>query len=352
MPYKLLLSEEISPAIRRMALEQLTRARRELSAAENVQASVHQARKCLKRTRSLLRLARPIVGEAFFKAENKALRNLGRALASPREAGALLETVVRFEAAPEFAGQAALLGALKKQIVGEKLARESELEMVALTSLIGALDEAIEAWQNLPHRDAAFSDLAAGFGYSYERGRKSLKRALKRSDTFYLHEWRKDVQQCWRQMQVLTLIWPEDIMPRIRMAREISKLLGTEHDLSELTDYIRTHKRFIDKEAGLKCERKRLMREIKGLQRELCLHSVERGRRLYALEPMALVEAMTVYWRTGRAMQPMPGVVRLLADIKDPAAQAAAPKRQMRGPLRQGRENGAGNFSKPPSRDD
>ncbi len=325
MPYKLLLSEEIAPAIRRIALEQITKARRELSAAQNIQAGVLQTRKCMKRVRSLLRLARPILGERFFKQQNRTYRDIGRALAHPRQAGALLETVIRFEASADFAAEAPLLNAVKQQLLTEKSLREEEHELVALTALIETLDKNAAAWKDLKMPDAQFSDLAAGFGMSYQRGRKSLRRAIRSRETFYLHEWRKDVQQCWRQLQILTLLWPDDVMPRIRLAREISKLLGTEHDLSELTTYIKTHKHSLDKQmleihnsgkkADIKQMRKNFARATKSIQRDLCLHAVERGRRLYALDPQALLEAMSIYWQTGKAVQPMPGVVRLLADI-------------------------------------
>lgn len=321
MPFKLLLSEEISPAVRRMALEQLARARRSLSAANNLQAGVHQARKCMKRTRSLLRLSRPIVGEGFYKKQNRACRDIGRALAGPRAAGALLETVIRFEASSAHSSEAPLLRAVKAKLLSDKSTREEELEIVALGSLIERLDEASQAWKETDLPSSSFADLAGGFGVSYLRGQKSLKRAIRRNETFYLHEWRKDVQQCWRQMQILTLIWPEDIMPRIRLAREISKLLGTEHDIAELLDYIKTHKKELDRAVGdaqtTKLKRRAFFKASKAIQRDLCLHAVERGRRLYAIESSALVEAMTIYWRTGTAMHPMPGVVRVLADIDE-----------------------------------
>lgn len=329
MPYKLLLSEEIGPAIRRIALEQVSRARRELSASRNMQEGVHQARKCMKRVRSLLRLARPLLGEAFYRQHNLIYRDVGRALSRPRQAGALLETVLRFEASPEFNSHAPLLEALKGQLLSDKYVVETELEMVALTALIETLDQTCESWKALRVSDAGFHDLASGFGMSYSRGRKSLQKAIHHQGSFYLHEWRKDVQQCWRQMQILTLLWPEDIMPRIRLAQEIARLLGTEHDLSELTAYLKAHQKEISQlllqnEPGMKKKeikqmRKRFTALAGSIQNELCLHAVARGRRLYAIEPKALEQAMTIYWRTGKALQPMPSVVRLLADLKDGA---------------------------------
>jgi|GEM_PF-459342 len=316
MPYKLLLSEEISPAIRRIGHEQLTRARRELSSTQNIQAGVHKTRSCLKRFRSLLRLARPMLGEDVFRKENKRHRDIARALAQPRQAGALLETITKLEQRDDFSHFLPLIIELKSLIKKQKKATESELELVSLSSLVEKLDASIERWQHRKFDPVSFDSLAHGFAQTYDRGRTSLMVAIKRDDNFYLHEWRKDVQQTWRHMQILTLIWPEDIMPRIRLAREISKLLGTENDISDLERFMQANKKTLKKNKKLKSLYKPFRSALRTVCRDLSLHAIERGRRLYAFEAKALSNAMTVYWKTSKALQPMPNVVLELTNIE------------------------------------
>lgn len=318
MPFKLLLSEKITPAIRRMAVEQLTRAKKELQAGDNLQTGVHETRKCLKRVRSLVRLSKPIIGKHVFRAENHCYRDVARALARPREAGARLETIIRFEDRKEFARFEPLLLATKKLILSEKSSREAELELVALSSITDRLDKAIKRWKKMSLPDAGFGELAHGFAMSYTKGRESLIVAIEKEETFYLHEWRKDVQQCWRHMQMLTLIWPEDIMPRIKLAREISRLLGLEHDLDDVLIFIKAHKKQLRQDTEIKALLKPFSKTVKAMQSELCLHAVERGRRLYAMEPLALADAMTIYWKTGRALQPLPSFVLDIAKDTPP----------------------------------
>lgn len=328
MPFKILLSEEISPAVRRIAIEQLTRARRELSAANNMQEGVHQSRKSLKRLRSLLKLARPIIGKEVYASENKTYRDLGRALARPRDAGALVETLMKFETREDMARFKPLTGALKRQLLEDKKGLEAELEIVALSHIVETLDASIARWRSMPLPKAEFEDIAHGFARCYERGRESLKVALFKNKSFYMHEWRKDVQQTWRHMQILTLLWPEDIMPRIRLAQDISRLMGTEHDISELLNYMKLRKRQLKKIPEVKGLRKPFQQIAKTTQRDLCLHAAERGRRLYAFEARAIEEAMAVYWRTARAMQPLPGLVGAMANL-NPAPKAKL--QEMRG---------------------
>jgi hypothetical protein len=329
MPYKLLLSEEISPAIRRIGHEQLTRARRELSSTQNIQAGVHKTRSCLKRFRSLLRLARPMLGEAVFRKENKRHRDIARALAQPRQAGALLETITKLEQRDDFSHFLPLITELKSLIKKQKKETENELELISLVSLVETLDASIERWKKRPFETVSFECLAHGFGQTYDRGRKSLMIAIERDDNFYLHEWRKDVQQTWRHMQILTLIWPEDIMPRIRLAREISKLLGTENDISDLERFMQSNKKRLKKNKTLKPLYKPFRSALRTVCRDLSLHAVERGRRLYAFEATALSDAMTVYWKTSKALQPMPNVVLELSNIKE-STKANSPKSTVR----------------------
>ena len=316
MPYKLLLSEEISPAIRRIGIEQLSRVRRELSSTQDIQAGVHKSRTCLKRFRSLLRLARPVLGEDVFSKENKKHRDIARALAQPREAGALLETMEKLERRPDFETFKPLILELKTIIEKQKSDSEANLEILALNKLVHKIDKSIERWTSMPLEDATFEHLAHGFALTYDRGRESLMTAIEWEDNFYLHEWRKDVQQTWRHMQLLTLIWPEDIMPRIRLARDVSRLLGTENDLFDLERFMKGHKKHLKKQPELKELYKPFRSTLRSIRRDLSLHALERGRRLYAFEAEAIADAMNVYWKTSRALQPLPNLVLDLTEIE------------------------------------
>lgn len=320
MPYKLLLSEEISPAIRRMGLEQLTRVRRELSSTQDIQTGVHKSRTCIKRFRSLLRLARPLLGEDVFSKENKKSRDIARALSQPREAGALLETIEKLKAREDFEAFKPLMLELKSIIAKQKNAHEADLEILSLTKLLEKTDKSIERWNSLELETATFKKLAHGFAQTYDRGRDSLMKAIKRDDNFYLHEWRKDVQQTWRQMQILTLIWPDDIMPRIKLARDVSRLLGTENDLFELERFMKLNKKRLKKNPELKALYQPFRSTLRHIRRDLSLHALERGRRLYAFEAEAIADALNVYWQTSRALQPLPSIALELTEIEKAAA--------------------------------
>src|SRR3954454_12297771 len=87
MSYALTFRGEIADSVRRTAREQLEAAAAQLEQGdEDPAAAVHGARKRLKKTRALVRLARPALPRASYREENRALRDRGRALSAARDA--------------------------------------------------------------------------------------------------------------------------------------------------------------------------------------------------------------------------------------------------------------------------
>ncbi|MEQ1713760.1 MAG: CHAD domain-containing protein, partial [Hyphomicrobium sp.] len=98
MAYRFKLDEPIQSGVRRIGGEQIDRAITELDSAAGSVTAVHEARKCLKRLRALLRLARPALGETVFDRENTFFRETGALLSHVRDSEILLETVIKLDA--------------------------------------------------------------------------------------------------------------------------------------------------------------------------------------------------------------------------------------------------------------
>ena len=94
MSYRLDLSEPIPDALRAVAVERLERAVKRLrdDHGEDPVEAVHGARKDLKKTRALLRLARPGLPPDVYRRENVELRDIGRAMSAGRDADVMVET--------------------------------------------------------------------------------------------------------------------------------------------------------------------------------------------------------------------------------------------------------------------
>ena len=71
MAYRFKLQEPIAQEVRRVALEQIDIAEEKLASKDDVASAIHDARRCLKRLRALIRLVRPALGEDVYRRESR-----------------------------------------------------------------------------------------------------------------------------------------------------------------------------------------------------------------------------------------------------------------------------------------
>ena len=116
MAFRFKLNEPVEKGFRRIGLEQIERAERQLSASESLEVATHETRKSLKRVRALLRLARPGLGDTVYRAENARFRDIGALLSSARDSDVLLETVTKLETLPGEVANAAIAAAVDRPL--------------------------------------------------------------------------------------------------------------------------------------------------------------------------------------------------------------------------------------------
>src|SRR3954454_16302944 len=95
MSYGLTFNETPAATVERVRREQLAAAAESLRDGEDPIEAIHDARKRIKKTRALLRLARPGLKKAEYRRRNRALRDTGRGMSANRDADVLVETVER-----------------------------------------------------------------------------------------------------------------------------------------------------------------------------------------------------------------------------------------------------------------
>lgn len=289
MSFRLDLDRPVAETTRRVTQERLERVIDELSgrrSADNATA-VHEARKDLKRTRSLVRLLRAGVPKKRYRRESAALREVARSLGARREAAAMVETLDRLHA--RFAGQvpAATFDRLREALVAriptgeeETSAAVEELRRIDARVAKGALD--------VQERAA----LVAGISRTYERGRSAFATADAEPTAELLHEWRKRVKDLWYQQELLGDAWPELLDVQAKEAKALSQVLGDDHDLSELDALLRDP---AGPAAGVPLDTDALLPLVAEQRAELLADARARGRRVYAEKPEAFERRMRRY---------------------------------------------------------
>lgn len=320
MAFRLRIDEPIEKGFRRIGIEQIERARRQLAANADPAAEVHEARKCMKRIRALLRLGRTGLGETVFRAENAHFRSIASTLASARDDHVLLETTVKLSA--EGGGRMGVVLMRLKQAVVEH--RRALASGAAETADRAATDDALERAQRRFRRLAlepdSFATLERGLVRNYRKGveHRDIAYAENTDDSF--HEWRKCVQTHWRHMALLSKAWPALFEVHIEAARELSQVLGDDHDLALLHDKLAALP-----PSSLSSEDIRAVAELI-LARQAALRRSARpmGDMIFAERPKAHGQRIAAVWNgaVSRSREGTPGGEN--APAKRPRVRAAA----------------------------
>ncbi len=240
MAYRVKINADLSKDLKRLLTGQIGRAIAHLTGvAEEGGSAVHETRKALKRCRSILRLARPGIGTKRFVAEDHAFRAIARILSSERDREVMAQTLTRLAAEDRPAAERQALAAASDALKNGSVNGFPHEDVAANARLaIAMLQETERSIRQLEIRPARIATLAEGFAATYADARKAMKAAYRSGEDEAFHGFRKCVQHHWRQLQLLAPAWPELMQVRVAAARELSQMIGDDHDLSVLAAHL------------------------------------------------------------------------------------------------------------------
>ena len=302
MAYRFKLLEPFDEGIRRIGLQQIDRLLEELQSAQDAGAAIHNTRKGLKRIRALLRLARPGLGEAAYGAENARFRDIGRTLAAARDQYVLMETLNKLESVATGRTKSAFAAARTK-LARARDAAALDQHNVAIAQALQDLREARGRMAALPLDGASFDAAFEGLARAYRQANRSFDHAFDAKDGEAIHEFRKRVQHHWRHMTLLSLAWPELLEARIATARQLSALLGEDHDIAVMVSALEgkneAHLQPLAKKSApvlTDSQRKLTLAFASSRQQALRRTAKNLGRRLFAENADAFRDRMKLYW--------------------------------------------------------
>ena len=236
MPYRFKIDEPVEKGFRRIAREQLDLAFTELAPPLRTfcPRGVHECRKALKRMRALVRLATPALGQRKARRRARALSEIARLLSARRDQAVMLETLAKLTSdsngrgldARPTAGAPCRCRGRGTEAPRRRLRREGEADAASGSQEVRS--HAIsQAWLCRSRRWA---------GKELPASRKAMKNAYGEPSDESFHTMRKAVQWHWRQMSLLGRAWPDEFAVRVTAARELSQMLGDDHDLAMLID--------------------------------------------------------------------------------------------------------------------
>lgn len=252
-----------------------------LHAQTNLNESIHQARLCFKRIRSLLRLARNGLGDKNYSAMNVFYRDQARQLSQARDLTAIIEGIGPLIMNRRSNDTRSLLISVQRQwMLERKMKIHSEELLLAKRNVISRLQH-VQMTANpvsTPLSHGGNTEFLEGLTAIYRRGKQLYQTCRSTHDDTDLHEWRKQVKYIWYQLVMLQPLWPGLIRAWSKEWQALSVLLGDHHDLvligralSENLNQPQKHK-----------ERANIKKSIGRYKQKLLMQSLILGKKLYA----------------------------------------------------------------------
>ena len=294
MSYRLDPALPVSEALRSVALAELDIARTSLAAPPDRHKGVHSARKCFKRLRSLLVLARPGMPDPLYVSLDRRVARIGKDLAAARDAHALFDALNALERNTEPGLGDGPIGTMRRWLRGRRKEAERNLEQNSASQSLEMLLELRPRFASLVVYPDDFTPVSKGLQRSYYRAREQFKSAFKSKDPELLHDWRKSVQRHWRHMQLLTPCWPSELGARAEAARGLSQTLGDDHDIANLMHLATAPTMTFGSPEDVATFLTRCKIRAKALRKDAKI----RGERLFVEKPQPFAGRIHAYWTT------------------------------------------------------
>src|SRR5262245_33321317 len=298
MSLELKPAESLRKGVRRIVREQMDDALERLTGPHkgSRDEAVHEARKCFKKIRAVLRLVRPVIGEKRYREENTCFRDAGRPLTEVRDAKIFIETLDRLAEhfKEHIVGRS--FGDARQALQGNLRAVRKRVldEQDAFAVVAEAVRQArgrVKSWADVPNKWAAVGE---GLEDVYRRARDARGDAAADPTGEKLHEWRKQAKYLRYQLEVLRPLWPERMEELADEADRMGELLGDDHDLAVLRQMLTDDPgRF-----GDEGDREVLLALIDRRRAELEQEAMLLGRRFFQDSPRDFARRLRGYWKT------------------------------------------------------
>ncbi|MEC9368301.1 MAG: CHAD domain-containing protein [Pseudomonadota bacterium] len=277
MAFVLKPTEKVGKEISRLGCEQLGDAISRLTGPDRLDRSIHEARKCLKRSRALLALSQPAMSGKRFEREDRRIRKIARNLARVRDAHAMMETVDKLGTT---GGLLSAAERLRKELGARVASVNRGMDEGAMARVVERLKKAQSRFARLKLKNK-WVMIEEGVTNTYRQARKSYRLAMETGQAQAYHEWRKPMQRHWRQMQLFAGLGNPALDVRIDKAQRLSQLLGDDHDLHMLVEAVKAGK----VKFGSDMERDELLTTCECRLESLRQAAREEGETLFAPKP-------------------------------------------------------------------
>jgi CHAD domain-containing protein len=280
--YRIRRTHPIASEAARLVATRIDHARSGLTGEEDKGTAIHEARKDLKKARSVLRLIRDSLGDDSYRRQNRRLRDIGRRLSEARDARVTLDSL-EAEAGGE---DAPAVSELRDELRTRRAAEED----FDVTPILDGLEEAQREVSEWHLGESGFDLMALGLRRVYRQARRARRRAAESGADDDLHEWRKRAKDHWYHLRLLRRSWPPLMEPAVDAAGDLGDLLGEDHDLATLTCELRARDPDLP-----------LLDDLESRRHALQASAADLSDRLFAEKPGPMARRLERYFKAWRA---------------------------------------------------
>ena len=209
-------------------LEQIDLGLRHLKDPTDTSVTVHEVRKCCKKVRAVIKLARYGFGPTY-QSENRCFRDTSRHLASARESYVRVET---FDSLIPGAESRAIRDLLIQK--WQEAIRPALLLHGVFPIVVSRLAEARGRAVLLPTDDLTLQILLRGVAKTFKRGRSAMRTAKTERTSACFHDWRTCVKTLWYHTRLWAGSASDTGFELLDILDRLGATLGEEHDFADL----------------------------------------------------------------------------------------------------------------------
>lgn len=291
MPFHFKRKESVTRGVRRLSCERLDDALGLLESGRNFEA-VHNVRKEIKKLRSVLRLVRAAIGETAYSNSTRPLRDAADRLHAMRDAQVRLTALKGLSKWANGRIPRQFLPAIHDALRDECGVEEKKLKLT-VASAKDLLVKARTEMSLLKVRPNNWNAVGQGIKKFYRRGRKALELAGREPSPEHFHEWRKRVKDLAHHLKLVCPARPRKIKERAEKLDELGNLLGDDHDLFLLREFLAEH-------PAPATGREAVEKAITVRQKELRAEALKLGSSFYSKKPGRFCRIVGHGWKHWR----------------------------------------------------
>lgn len=288
--------EGLPREVRRIAVERIRSARKTLrKVSDDTDASIHGARRDLKKLRALIRLVREPLGKSRFKEEDRTFRDAGRLLAPFRDAAARVALVdaLRGKETASISSSALEIAQDEVHSLYRKTVRKGDIRKAAkeADALLKEAKTRVKDWEL---EESGFELFREGLADMYTHARSGLARCLIHPTAANFHDWRKCCKYLRYQIELLHTLAPKEMKAAENTLHKLTDLLGNDHDLAVLGETLESLADGTLDDAELWAIHQSFQSEHQRFMKGCWI----KGRQFFAEETAPFVKRIEGYWET------------------------------------------------------